>query len=102
MNLMKKEAWKKVRNILMTVVGSLILAFGISVFLLPFNLVSGGMSGLSIIINAVIPFEFVTIELINAVLTWVLFFIGFLVFGKEFAAKTLISAIVYPDRKSVV
>ena len=93
---MKKEVWKKVRNVFLTVVGSLILAFGISVFLLPFNLVSGGMSGLSIIIKAVIRFDFITIELINAVLTWVLFFIGFLVFGKDFAAKTLISAIVYP------
>lgn len=96
MNLMKKDAWKKTRNVLLTVVGSLVLAFGISVFLLPFNLVSGGMSGLSIIINAIIPFEFVTIELINAVLTWVLFFLGFLIFGKDFAAKTLISALVYP------
>ena len=96
MKLMKKEVWKKVRNVLLTVAGSLILAFGISVFLLPFNLVSGGMSGLSIIIKAVIRFDFITIELINAVLTWVLFFIGFLVFGKDFAAKTLISAIVYP------
>ena len=97
MKLIKKEVWQKTRNVLMTVLGSLILAFGISVFLWPFNLVSGGMSGLSIIIESLLPFdEIITLESINAVLTWVLFFVGFLIFGKEFAAKTLVSAIVYP------
>ena len=97
MELIKKEVWQKTRNILMAVLGSLILAFGISVFLWPFNLVSGGMSGLAIIIEALLPFdEVITLESINAVLTWVLFFVGFLIFGKEFAAKTFVSAIVYP------
>ena len=96
MKFTKNEAWKRARNVLMTVLGSLILAFGISVFLFPFNLVSGGMSGIAIIIDAILPLEFITIDIINAVLTWVLFFLGFLIFGKEFAAKTLISAIVYP------
>ena len=96
MKITKEEAWKKTRNILMTIAGSLILAFGIAVFLLPFNLVSGGTSGLAIIVDALIPFEFITIDMINTCLTWVLYIIGFLVFGKEFAAKTFICAIVYP------
>lgn len=97
MKFMKKETWNGIRNILMTVLGSLILSFGISVFLWPFNLVSGGMSGLAIIVEAVLPFdEIITLEIINAVLTWGLFFCGFLIFGKEFATKTLVSAIVYP------
>lgn len=97
MKLTKKEAWRGIRNVLMTVLGSLILSFGISVFLWPFNLVSGGMSGLAIIVEAILPLdEIITLEAINAVLTWVLFFLGFLIFGKRFAAKTLVSAIVYP------
>lgn len=96
MKITKEEAWKKARNILMTVVGSLILAFGIAVFLLPFDLVSGGTSGLAIIVDAFIPFEFITVDIINTCLTWILYILGFIVFGKEFAAKTLICAIVYP------
>ena len=96
MKFTKKEAWNHTRNILLVVVGTLILAFGTSVFLLPFNLVAGGMSGLAIVIDALIPAEFITVDLIIAVLTWSLFFLGFLIFGKGFAAKTLISAIVYP------
>ena len=92
----KKEAWNQVRNVLLVIVGTLILAFGTAVFILPFDLVAGGMSGLAIVIDALIPIEWITVDMIIAVLTWSLFLIGFLLFGKGFAAKTLISAIVYP------
>ena len=83
MKITKEEAWKKTRNILMTVAGSLILAFGIAVFLLPFNLVSGGTSGLAIIVEALLPFEFITVDIVNTCLTWILYILGFIVFGKE-------------------
>ncbi len=96
MKLVKKEIWNQARNILLAVAGTLIVAFGTSVFLLPFNLVAGGMSGLAIVIDALIPAEFITVDMIIAVLTWSLFLVGLLLFGKGFAAKTLISAIVYP------
>ncbi len=96
MKITKKEAWNQGRNILLVVVGTLILAFGTAVFILPFDLVAGGMSGMAIVIDAIIPAEFLTVDLIITILTWALFFLGFIIFGKAFAAKTLISAIVYP------
>ncbi len=96
MNITKKEAWNHTRNILFIIIGTLILAFGTAVFILPFNLVAGGMSGMAIVIDALISAEFVTVDLIITVLTWTLFFLGFFIFGKAFAAKTLVSAIVYP------
>ena len=95
MKLIKKEAWNHTRNVLLVVVGTLILAFGTAVFLLPFDLVAGGMSGMAIVIDEIVKVEFITVDLIITVLTWTLFLMGFLIFGKEFAAKTLISAIVY-------
>ena len=96
MKFAKKEAWNQVRNVFLVIVGTLILAFGTAVFILPFDLVAGGMSGFAIVIDALIPIEWITVDMIIAVLTWSLFLIGFLLFGKGFAAKTLISAIVYP------
>lgn len=96
MKLMKQEAWNQTRNILLVVVGTFILAFGTAVFLLPFDLVAGGMSGMAIVIDAIIKAEFVTVDIIITILTWTLFLLGFLIFGKAFAAKTLVSAIVYP------
>lgn len=96
MKLAKKEIWHQLRNILLAVVGTLIVAFGSSVFILPFNLVAGGMSGLAIVIDALIPWDVLTVDVIIAILTWGLFFAGLFIFGKDFAAKTLVSAIVYP------
>ncbi len=96
MKLSKEKIWNHTRNLLLVIAGTLVLAFGTAVFILPFNLIAGGMSGLAIVIDALIPAEFLTVDLIITILTWGLFFIGFLVFGKGFAAKTLVSAIVYP------
>jgi uncharacterized membrane-anchored protein YitT (DUF2179 family) len=71
------------------------------VFLLPFDLVTGGVSGYSIVIKTFLPFEFITKELIIAVVTWTLFLIGLIVLGKGFAMKSLISTIFYPIATAV-
>jgi uncharacterized membrane-anchored protein YitT (DUF2179 family) len=51
---------------------------------------------MAIVIDAIIKAEFVTVDIIITILTWTLFLLGLLIFGKAFAAKTLVSAIVYP------
>ena len=96
MKLERKEISKWIYNILLTVLGTLLLAFGTAVFILPFDLVAGGVSGIAIVIDAIIPFEAVSVELIVTVLTWGLFIAGFFILGKGFALKTLISSVVYP------
>lgn len=84
------------KNILLTVAGTMILAFGTAVFILPFELVSGGVSGIAIIIERLLPEGLISVDVTVTILTWTLFLIGFLVLGRAFAAKTLISTIVYP------
>jgi uncharacterized membrane-anchored protein YitT (DUF2179 family) len=56
----------------------------------------GGMSGFAIVIDKVVPLEFVTVDLLITVMTWSLFLVGFLILGKNFALKTLISTVIYP------
>ena len=80
----------------LTVFGTLLLAFGSAVFILPFELVTGGMTGLSLVLEAAIPLAFFTAERILMLLTWGLFLLGAFSFGKQFAAKTLISSFLYP------
>lgn len=92
----KEELMEQTKNILLVIGGTLILAFGTSIFILPFDLVTGGIAGISIIINRILPFEFITVDIIVTVLTWLLFFMGLILLGRGFAAKTLISSIVYP------
>lgn len=94
--LSKRELLPMLKNIGLTILGTLILAFGTAVFIIPFDLVVGGMSGFAIVLVKVIPFDFVTVDLLITVMTWSLFLVGFLVLGKSFAAKTFISTIIYP------
>ena len=93
---MTKKEWQVlIKNFLLVFVGSTILAFGVAVFVLPFELVTGGVPGIAIIINRLIPIEFITEEIWVTIITWILFFIGWLILGKGFALKTLTSTIVY-------
>ncbi len=83
-----------VKNLLFTIAGTLVLSAGTAVFILPYDLITGGVSGLAILVGRLIPG--VSIDLVITLLTWGLFFMGLLVLGRAFAAKTLISTIVYP------
>ena len=87
---------RTVRNVFLVIIGTVILAFGTSVFMIPFDLVSGGVTGVAIALNGILRSDIITVELMITVLTWVLFFIGLIFLGRQFAAKTLVSSIVYP------
>ena len=92
----KFDIWTVIKNILLTVAGTLVLSFGTAVFVLPFDLVAGGVSGISIVLDKLIPSEFLTVDLIITIVTWLLFSVGFFILGRSFALKTLISTVVYP------
>lgn len=91
----KAELLLQLKNLLLVVAGTLILAFGCAVFVVPFNLVSGGVTGISIIINEIIKGA-IPIDLVIGIITWGLFFLGLIVLGWDFALKTLVSTIIYP------
>jgi len=84
------------KNTGLVVVGTLILAFGTALFILPFDLVCGGVSSIAIILNNLLGVNFISLDTLITIITWTLFFIGLIFLGKNFAIKTLISTIVYP------
>ena len=96
----------KIKNFLIqnfyVVLGTIILAFGSAIFLVPFDLVIGGTSGIAVIIKTfffdTLPEEqmLVYLDITVAIITWLLFLLGLIFLGKEFAMKTLVSTIVYP------
>lgn len=92
----RSEMLSIIKNLLLVVSGTLILSLGTSLFILPFDLVTGGVSGIAIVINKALPFETLSVDVIVSIVTWVLFFVGLLVLGKAFAMKTLISTVIYP------
>lgn len=96
LKLSSKELLRMLKNTGLVILGTMILAFGTAIFILPMNIVSGGVSGMAIIIKLILPFEFITIDIIVFALTWLLYFIGLIILGRAFALKTLISTIIYP------
>ena len=91
-----KRSLPVLKNMVLVVVGTLILAFGTALFILPFDLVCGGISSIAIILNNLLGVDFISIDTLITIITWTLFFIGLIFLGKNFALKTLISTIVYP------
>lgn len=84
------------KNILLSIAGTLILAFGVALFIIPFDLVVGGVAGIAIILSHLFPVPFMTTDFLITVITWGLFFLGLLFLGKRFALNTLVSTVIYP------
>ena len=100
-----KEIKLMIRNALLVVFGTMILACGTGVFLVQFDLVTGGMPGMAIILNSILVDSngspLLPIDVYIFILSWGLFFIGLFVLGKDFAIKTLISTLVYSPMFSI-
>jgi uncharacterized membrane-anchored protein YitT (DUF2179 family) len=64
----------QIKKILLVSLGTVVLAFGTAIFIIPMNIVTGGISGFAIIIDLLIPVGFVTVDMIVTVLTWLFFF----------------------------
>ena len=84
-----------IKQCLLTVVGTAILAFGTAIFIIPYELVTGGLSGLALVLHNALPWN-ISVNLYITILTWILFVLGLIVLGKEFALKTFISSLCYP------
>ncbi len=101
----KDELVKFIKNTALVVLGTVVLAFGTGLFIIPFNLVTGGVSGIGIIINravaAVAGRELLSVDFYASLVNLILFVLGWIFLGRSFALKTLTSAIVYPAALSL-
>lgn len=84
---------RHVMDTMMILVGSFITAIAFNLFLVPNHIASGGVSGLSIIVESLFRIE-------PAYTQWALniplFFAGFLVLGRNYAIRSLLGTIVLP------
>ncbi len=83
----------KIKRIVELCIGLLILSLSFNIFCRPNNLVSGGVSGVSIIIERVFGINPSLFILITNILLIVL---SFLTLGKEKTIHTVIGAVLYP------
>ena len=105
-SLNKFDLRRSIKNTLLVVLGTLVLSFGVGIFIVPFNLVTGGVTGLSIVIKhalSEVPFFCeLEVSVYVAAVSWTLFGIGLVFLGKGFAAQTFVSTLVYPIGLAIV
>lgn len=81
-----------VKRFLIITFGLLIMSVGLHFFLFPANLASGGLSGLALLINAVVPN--IPIGVVMLIGNIVLFILAFLMIGPEFGGYTIYSSLM--------
>ena len=94
---MVKSKRARLKSLLTTclsiVLGNAILAFGVAAFIIPQDIIMGGVTGIGIVLHRVLPLDTATIVLVLNMLALVL---GGVVLGKDFFVKTVASSLLYP------
>ncbi len=86
---MKSKFWDTIKTYLIITLGGLIVACGVYFFSFPNNFSTGGTSALSVLLAKLIGLEQITPGLIMAVVNVILILIALIIFGKDFAFKTV-------------
>ena len=90
---------KYLKELLIIAFGNFLLAVSVQYFILPFNILTGGVAGVAVAISPFIP---LSQQIIIDILVVGLFLLGWMVLGKEFAIKTFLSSILYPIFVSIL
>lgn len=81
-------------NIILILIGNFLLAISVACFLVPNDILSGGVAGLAVALLPIFPTLNTTLFI--SIVTVLLFIIGAILLGRGFFIKTLISTIAYP------
>lgn len=85
-----KMDWK---DVLYVISGSFLLAYSFQVFLLPNDIISGGIASLSIILNEILG---ISPALIQYAFNIPLLLLSYFFLGKDVAFKTILGTMIYP------
>lgn len=88
-----QTAKEKIWDLFLVLLGSFLLASAAAFFIVPHNVVTGGVAGIAVIVTKATGLD---ADMLIAFLAISLFLIGWMFLGKEFAIKTAISSIAYP------
>lgn len=83
----------KVKMFGLILLGNILLAIGVSAFVLPNDFIAGGATGLALILN---HYTMLSVSICVMIINAVFFCMGYVFLGKKFALSTIISTIIYP------
>ena len=87
---MDKKKWI---SLLMVLVGNIIYAFSVKLFLLPANLMSCGTTGIALVVNQL---THIPISGFIFVFNVVMLAVGWMILGRKFAMTTILSSLFFP------
>ena len=89
-----KKFWNEQGKLLFyTLIGNAMIGFAVCAFVVPQGYMLGGASGIALTLQSFLP---VRLSVITAVVNLMLFSVGWAFMGWKFAARSLISTIIYP------
>ena len=88
-----KSLRSRLVSLLLVLVGNVLYAFSVKLFVLPANLISCGTNGIALVVSNLTP-----IPMSAFILAFNIFMlgVGWLVLGRQFAMTTILSSILYP------
>ena len=87
---------KFIKNNIYIILGAVIYAIGCSFFLLPMNIVSGGLSSIAIIMASIPKLDVLSVNDYIYILNWIIFIIGLFILGLKYSLKSLVFVLCYP------
>lgn len=98
-NLRYNPFWNRVKNVVLIILGCFLLAFADAVFIVPNNLVVGGVASIGIIAQYFFSLsgsDFIINDIVVIGIQIITMILAFLFVGKKFAIHTLLASLVYP------
>lgn len=95
----KKNLIKTVGSVLVVILGNILYALAVKLFLLPAGLVTGGTTGIGLAVNHAAGVPVATFVLIFNV---IMLAAGYVILGKQFALTTIVSTFTYPIALNVL
>ena len=97
LHLSKKKVLMGILNTVILVLGNALYAFAVAAFIMPSNIVVGGVTGISIFLEKFIPESWpIEVSYIVFAINLALYILGAVVIGKRFAITTAASTVLYP------
>ena len=97
----RRDYYRFICNNFLIIIGSFLLAIGSAIFLTKLSIVSGGLTGIGIIVQHFFK-DVQVIDILVWILTIALWFVGLFTIGKEFSFKTLLASLAYPGFLSLM
>ena len=93
---------KKLKSYILITIGVFLVALSYYFLFLPLNIVTGGVTGISIILNRLITNPYFKVSYVIYALNIILLIVGYFALGKDFFLKTIYGSLLLPSITAIL